>query len=71
MRAACGPLAPALWRAGFDPNALAVYATAFGAAWPAWLLAVALTPLRRLPPAVHAVFGCLWCFGGVCLTAAI
>jgi hypothetical protein len=57
--------------AGLDPNDLGTDVVAFGVIWSAWLLAVCLSPLHRLPPAVHAALGFLWCLGGCLLTLAI
>jgi hypothetical protein len=71
LRAGCGPAVQVLWWCGLDPNDLATYAIAFGLLWPAWLLVVTLSPLRRLPLAAHAVLGSLWCLGGCGLTLAI
>jgi hypothetical protein len=71
LRAGCGPVAQAMCRAGFDPNDLATYATAFALLWPLWLLVLFLTPVHRLPLAVHGFLGFLWCFGGCFFTLAI
>jgi hypothetical protein len=72
LRAGCGPAVAAMWSAGFDPNDLATYATAFVILWAAWtLLLLCIPAVRRLPIAVHAVLGFLWCFGGCGLTLSI
>src|SRR5262245_27877608 len=71
LRAGCGPALRVMWRARLDPNDLVTYAAAFATIWPLWLLVAGLSPLHRLPLAVHASLGFLWCFGGCCLTAAI
>jgi hypothetical protein len=72
LRAGCGPAVAAMRSAGFDPNDLATYAAAFVILWSAWAgMLICLGLWRRLPVAVHAVLGFLWCFGGCGLTLSI
>jgi hypothetical protein len=70
LRAGCGPVVQIMAWAGFDPNDLTTYAVAFSLLWPPWLLLVGLSLLHRLPLALHALAGLLWCLGGCCLTLA-
>jgi hypothetical protein len=71
VRAGCGPVAGLLPQLGFDPNDLPTYAAAFACLWSGWLLTVLLSPLHRIPPAVHGLLGFGWCFTGWLLTLAI
>lgn len=54
-----------------DPNGLQAHAIMAAVVWPILLAAVTLTPIRRLPLAVHITLSILWSFGGCCLTSAI
>jgi hypothetical protein len=66
LRTGCGPAASTLVKFGFSPDDVATYAVPFGLVWPAWLVLVWFSPLRRLPLGLHALLGVLWCFGGCC-----